>query len=90
MQESQNMQKMLPRLTSLLTFAALFVFTYHMQPFDVAFPNKLPFKIGYSGVSFFFILSGFVLTWGAKRGNLSQTSTDAASLGSIQAMQLCS
>jgi peptidoglycan/LPS O-acetylase OafA/YrhL len=54
---------MLPRLTALRAFAALFVFTYHMQLFGIAFQNDLPFRFGYSGVSFFFILSGFVLTW---------------------------
>ncbi len=73
MQEKQNIHKMLPRLTSLRSFAALFVFTYHMQLFGVAFTNKLPFKIGYSGVSFFFILSGFVLTWGGKEGKSKST-----------------
>jgi peptidoglycan/LPS O-acetylase OafA/YrhL len=58
----------LPRLTALRAFAALFVFSYHMQLFGVAFTNDLPFKFGYSGVSFFFILSGFVLTWNMKPG----------------------
>ena len=57
------MPSLLPRLTALRAFAALFVFTYHMQLFSVAFVNDLPFRIGYTGVSFFFILSGFVLTW---------------------------
>jgi len=56
---------MLPRLTALRAFAALFVFTYHMQLFGVAYNNVMPFRIGYAGVSFFFILSGFVLTWSA-------------------------
>jgi peptidoglycan/LPS O-acetylase OafA/YrhL len=53
----------LPRLTALRAFAALFVFTYHMQLFGVAYTNVMPFRVGYSGVSFFFILSGFVLAW---------------------------
>jgi peptidoglycan/LPS O-acetylase OafA/YrhL len=43
-----------------------------MQLFGVAFNGHLPFTIGYSGVSFFFILSGFVLAWsttpGTRRG----------------------
>jgi len=54
---------MLPRLTALRAFAAFFVFTYHMQLFGVAYTNVMPFRVGYSGVSFFFILSGFVLAW---------------------------
>jgi peptidoglycan/LPS O-acetylase OafA/YrhL len=34
-----------------------------MQLFGVAYTNIMPFRIGYSAVSFFFILSGFVLAW---------------------------
>ena len=63
---STSAPRMLPRLTALRAFAALFVFTYHMQLFGVAFHAHYPFSIGYTGVSFFFILSGFVLTWGGK------------------------
>ena len=58
----------LPRLTALRAFAAVFVFSYHMQLFGVAFNGHLPFDIGYSGVSFFFILSGFVLAWSTTPG----------------------
>ena len=53
----------LPRLTSLRALAALLVFLYHVQLFGVLAPGRAPMTIGYVGVSFFFILSGFVLTW---------------------------
>ena len=45
------------------------MFSYHMQLFGIAFHNDFPFRDGYAGVSFFFILSGFVLTWGGKEGS---------------------
>lgn len=50
----------LPTLTSLRFFAALLVFGLHadaLHRLDVA---------GGSGVSFFFVLSGFILTWSAR------------------------
>lgn len=54
----------LPSLTSLRGFAALGVFFYHLQGAGViSFP---PAQLGYTGVAFFFILSGFVLAWGYK------------------------
>jgi peptidoglycan/LPS O-acetylase OafA/YrhL len=67
--EEEALPSVLPRLTSLRAFAAVFVFTYHMQLFGVAFNGHLPFTIGYSGVSFFFILSGFVLAWSTAPGS---------------------
>lgn len=51
----------LPSLTSLRAIAALTVFVYHLFLFGLA-----PFRglaVLYSGVSFFFVLSGFILTW---------------------------
>lgn len=45
---------MLPSLTSLRFFAALLVVLHHM-------PGE-PFVEGYVGVTFFFILSGFILS----------------------------
>ncbi len=50
----------LPGLTSLRAFAALLVFCYHV---GAGMPVG-PFAGGYTGVAFFFVLSGFVLTWG--------------------------
>lgn len=52
----------LPRLTSLRMFAALSVFGFHLQKWDVWAPGRV-FAAGYAGVAFFFVLSGFVLTW---------------------------
>lgn len=52
----------LPSLTSLRAGAALLVFGYHLRQFDVL---HLPFVgSGDTGVAFFFVLSGFLLTWG--------------------------
>lgn len=50
----------LPGLTSLRALAALLVFGYHL---GAGMPVG-PFAGGYTGVAFFFVLSGFVLTWG--------------------------
>ena len=51
----------LPGLTSLRAVAALLVFGYHVG--NGVFPyNAL--GGGYAGVTFFYVLSGFVLTWG--------------------------
>lgn len=59
----------LPSLTSSRFFAALFVVAFHTLPF-VGVTALVPFlRIGYTGVSFFFVLSGFVLTWGTARGS---------------------
>ena len=59
----------LSRLTSLRAFAALFVFGFHaFKEFDVPIGQKL-FGLGYTGVAFFFVLSGFVLTWSAQPGS---------------------
>ncbi len=55
----------LPRLTSLRWYAALFVFLYHSSTF---LPIRLlkPFNFGTVGVTFFFVLSGFVLAWSTR------------------------
>jgi peptidoglycan/LPS O-acetylase OafA/YrhL len=51
-------------LTGLRWFAALWVFGYHMMVFGpLPFPFDQPNRLGFLGVTFFFILSGFVLTW---------------------------
>ncbi|MFG2022842.1 acyltransferase family protein [Streptomyces sp. NPDC048825] len=74
----------LPSLTGLRFIAAALVFAFHssltnfpLSPFadeDVAHGYEWLFsKAGWMGVSFFFILSGFVLTWSA-RGSDTLTS----------------
>lgn len=65
----------LPSLTGMRFFAAFLVFLFHLSlldaystdgqghgPFASALKNG-----GWAGVTFFFILSGFVLTWSARR-----------------------
>ncbi|TCC52525.1 acyltransferase [Kribbella capetownensis] len=68
-------RKRLPRvesLTGLRWWAAFFVFCHHMS-------NLAPLPIldflrwGTSGVTFFFVLSGFVLTWSAQPGTKIRT-----------------
>lgn len=51
----------LPSLTSLRAFAALLVFVFHLGQWGLPFHAGY---IGYVGVAFFYVLSGFVLTWG--------------------------
>lgn len=54
----------LDALTGLRWLAAFWVFGYHMQNFgSLPAPFDLPVQLGYLGVTFFFVLSGFVLTW---------------------------
>lgn len=53
---------MLPRLTSLRWYAALVVFLYHFYLVTSWAPLRV-FSFGQAGVSFFFLLSGFVLAW---------------------------
>jgi peptidoglycan/LPS O-acetylase OafA/YrhL len=50
----------LDALTALRFFAALLVFVYHCPP-TAAFATNL--ALGHSGVGFFFLLSGFILTY---------------------------
>jgi peptidoglycan/LPS O-acetylase OafA/YrhL len=59
----------LPSLTGLRFFAALGVFAYHVLGL-IPVPHVLRplFMAGQSGVSFFFVLSGFVLTWSFRPG----------------------
>jgi peptidoglycan/LPS O-acetylase OafA/YrhL len=56
----------LDALTGMRWWAAFFVFTYHMIVF-APLPGMLNvfFDQGFLGVNFFFVLSGFVLTWSA-------------------------
>ncbi|MEV4774295.1 acyltransferase family protein [Microbacterium sp. LWH12-1.2] len=57
----------LDALTGLRWWAAFLVFFYHMLVFAPV-PGVLAqvFSYGYFGVTFFFVLSGFVLTWSAR------------------------
>lgn len=51
----------LPALTSLRALAALTVFAFHLGRWGIV--STGPLGYGYAGVTFFFVLSGFVLTW---------------------------
>jgi peptidoglycan/LPS O-acetylase OafA/YrhL len=54
----------LDALTGLRWLAAFWVFGYHMQVFGpLPAPFDVPLRLGFLGVTFFFVLSGFVLTW---------------------------
>ncbi len=54
----------LDALTGLRWLAAFWVFGYHMQNFGaLPFQFDTPNRLGFLGVTFFFVLSGFVLTW---------------------------
>src|SRR5215469_15689462 len=68
---SGSAQSTLPSLTGTRWMAAFLVFGLHLRnlgylngaPVDFA---GWPFMAGTTGVSFFFVLSGFVLTWSAR------------------------
>jgi peptidoglycan/LPS O-acetylase OafA/YrhL len=54
-------------LTALRWFAALGVFFFHAAPNLTPLALMRPLmRVGYEGVPFFFVLSGFVLTWSAR------------------------
>lgn len=54
---------LLPSLTALRGPAAFFVFLYHIGHNTQWLRPVGVFTVGYAGVSLFFVLSGFVLTW---------------------------
>ena len=63
---AQNQVPRLPSLTGLRFLAALGVFAFHSQSMLPPWTFLRPLLTsGQSGVSFFFLLSGFVLTWSA-------------------------
>lgn len=68
-----NAGRDLPRLTSLRAFAALLVFGYHIGHDTTWGPGGTTFRQGFVGVAFFFILSGFVLTWSTRPGSSVRT-----------------
>lgn len=64
----------LDALTGLRWWAAFMVFFYHMRVFaPLPGPVNAVFDQGYLGVTFFFVLSGFVLTWSMRPGLATST-----------------
>src|SRR5579875_2310310 len=57
----------IPALTSLRFFAALWVVLFHIRELGLWPGGPLPYRalvrVGYLGVSFFFVLSGFILVY---------------------------
>lgn len=69
---TSSTRRRLDSLTGLRFFAAFVVFGYHgtvLLTGDAAEVSSAVFGGGQSGVSFFFILSGFVLAWASSSGN---------------------
>lgn len=66
------LERRMPRLdalTGLRWWAAFAVFFFHMRVFaPLPGPISTVFNQGYFGVTFFFVLSGFVLTWSLRPG----------------------
>lgn len=63
-QSESSLPRDLPRLTSLRAFAALAVFGFHLSQGGPRWTFlETVLGDGYAGVAFFFVLSGFVLTW---------------------------
>jgi peptidoglycan/LPS O-acetylase OafA/YrhL len=63
----------LPRLTSLRVFAAASVVVFHLHAWEVTPMPASVASLGYLGVCFFFVLSGFVLAWGTEPGLPART-----------------
>lgn len=75
----QRVRQNAPRLhslTGLRWVAAVFVFLFHLGYVGGATGlgiHTVVGRAGHAGLSFFFILSGFVLTWGARPGEKART-----------------
>lgn len=75
----QRVRQNAPRLhslTGLRWVAAVFVFLFHLGYVGGATGlgiHAVVGRAGHAGLSFFFILSGFVLTWGARPGEKART-----------------
>ncbi|MFH9608892.1 acyltransferase family protein [Streptomyces sp. NPDC017448] len=73
--EIRSAGERLPTLTGMRWLAALSVFVYHAvwETFPAELfgetGGRLASNLGWVGVSFFFVLSGFVLAWSAKPGD---------------------
>lgn len=73
--EIRSAGERLPTLTGMRWLAALSVFVYHAvwETFPAELfgetGGRLTSNLGWVGVSFFFVLSGFVLAWSAKPGD---------------------
>ena len=64
----------LPALTALRFFAAAYVVAFHYTPYFFPEADGNSFiGLGYSGVTFFFLLSGFILTYNYRNAELGQT-----------------
>lgn len=61
--ETELEPRLLPRLTSFRAYAAFGVFLAHIDNTISWAPTQWLGQMGTTGVTFFFVLSGFVLTW---------------------------
>ncbi|MGV9878699.1 acyltransferase family protein [Streptomyces sp. NPDC003006] len=80
-----NLQKRLPSLTGMRFIAALLVFLAHIsienlwdEPEVNDSLTHTVNRLGWVGVGFFFILSGFVLTWSARPQDTTRSAPSGA------------
>ena len=68
----------LPALTSLRFLAAAYVMFYHYAPYYFPKTSESAFlPLGYTGVTFFFLLSGFILAYNYRNADLAEPSRRA-------------